>query len=189
VETKRRRDVLGILQCDADVRGGEKEFKNLPGFPGGVIYAKKPQNRYQKWLRRGLEENAGDLTGHYTTRWKLHIIEAVANVPLQALADHRGIPCVAFKPRILKPTQIWTRFFSLSGQKPKKRIINWVNISNFLHDVFHSSKFSVLYGRLDPDGYFKCAVTTLSPVVKNQWPLHPSVGRFTRAALSQAYEF
>jgi DNA (cytosine-5)-methyltransferase 1 len=33
----------------------------------------------------------------------------------------------------------------------------------------------VLYGRLDPIGYFRCAVTTLSPVVKNQWPLHPCV--------------
>jgi hypothetical protein len=29
---------------------------------------------------------------------------------------------------------------------------------------------------MDGDGFFKCAVTTLSPLLKNQWPLHPSVG-------------
>ena len=95
MEAKRRRDILGILQFDADIGRGEKELDNLPGFPRGVEYAKKPQNRYQKWLRRGMSTNEGDpkkITAHYTTRWKPKIIEATANVPLQALADHRGTP-------------------------------------------------------------------------------------------------
>ena len=35
----------------------------------------------------------------------------------------------------------------------------------------------VIYGRMDPDGMFRCATTQLSPLLKNQWPLHPSVWR------------
>jgi len=99
-EAKRRRDVLGILQFDAEGSNGEKELSNLPGFPQGVVYAKQAQNRYQQWLRRGMEENASGsskkVTAHYTTRWKSKVVEATANVPLQALADHRGICFVAF---------------------------------------------------------------------------------------------
>jgi hypothetical protein len=96
-EAKRRRDVLGIRPFDAERSNGEKDFNNLPGFPQGVEYAKKPQNRYQKWLRRGTEESGSNkVAAHYTTRWKPKIIEATANVPLQALADHRGISFVAF---------------------------------------------------------------------------------------------
>ena len=93
-EAKRRCDVLGILQFDAEGSNGEKEFNNLPGFPQGVVYAKQPQNRYQKWLRRGMENTSGcsmKVTAHYTSRWKPKIIEATANVPMQPLADHRGI--------------------------------------------------------------------------------------------------
>ena len=89
LEAKRRRDDLGIAQFDAVVGG--KEFENLPGFPQGVVYAKEPQNRYQKWLRRGMSGSSTKVTAHYTTHWKPKIIEATANVPLQALADHRGI--------------------------------------------------------------------------------------------------
>lgn len=91
LEAKRRRDDLGIAQFDADKSVGRKEFENLPGFPLGVVYAKEPQNRYQKWLRRGMGGLSTKVTAHYTTHWKPKIIEATANVPLQALADHRGI--------------------------------------------------------------------------------------------------
>jgi hypothetical protein len=77
------------------VQRGEQEFENLPGFPLGVEYLKEPQNRYQKWLRRGMtqddkDENKKLITGHYTRRWSNKVIEATANVPLRPLADHRG---------------------------------------------------------------------------------------------------
>jgi len=106
-EAKRRRDVLGILQFDAEGSNGEKEFSNLPGFPLGVVYARQAQNRYQGWLRHEIEENGSSkkVTAHYTTRWKSKIVEATANVPLQALADHRGILlCCLLNPKILKST-------------------------------------------------------------------------------------
>ncbi|KAF5330887.1 hypothetical protein D9619_005458 [Psilocybe cf. subviscida] len=35
----------------------------------------------------------------------------------------------------------------------------------------------VLYGRIDAHGFFKCQVTTLSPVLRNQYPLHPTQKR------------
>ncbi|KAF8201752.1 C5-DNA-methyltransferase [Pholiota molesta] len=38
-------------------------------------------------------------------------------------------------------------------------------------------KKRVFYGRMDGDGFFKCIVTQLSPLLKNQWPLHPSQKR------------
>lgn len=101
-EARRRQNELGILQFNADVNKGDRELKNLPGFPLGVEYAKEPQNRYQKWLRSGMtskdkdgsenEKGTGNklLTGHYTRRWSNKVIEATANVPLRPLADHRG---------------------------------------------------------------------------------------------------
>jgi DNA (cytosine-5)-methyltransferase 1 len=179
-EAIKRRDDLGIPQFNADRGVGENEFENLPGFPKGVVYAKEPQNRYQKWLRRAMVENGGDsstkVTAHYTTRWKPKIIEATANVPLRALADHRGISFVTSQgSRSEAPYQTSTTSFSLIERKRKNKPMPSVSLSDFVHVVPRSMSISVLYGRLDSEGYFKCAVTTLSPVAKNQWPLHPTV--------------
>ncbi|KAF8911019.1 S-adenosyl-L-methionine-dependent methyltransferase [Gymnopilus junonius] len=51
-------------------------------------------------------------------------------------------------------------------------------------------KNRTFYGRMDGDGHFKCAVTTLSPTLKNQWPVHPSQKRIIsvrEAARSQGF--
>ncbi|KDR81704.1 hypothetical protein GALMADRAFT_239835 [Galerina marginata CBS 339.88] len=51
-------------------------------------------------------------------------------------------------------------------------------------------KDRTFYGRMDGNGYFKCAVTTLSPTLKNQWPVHPSQKRIItvrEAARSQGF--
>ncbi|PPR01483.1 hypothetical protein CVT26_015106 [Gymnopilus dilepis] len=51
-------------------------------------------------------------------------------------------------------------------------------------------KNKTFYGRMDGNGFFKCAVTTLSPNLKNQWPLHPSQKRIItvrEAARSQGF--
>ncbi|KAF9473771.1 S-adenosyl-L-methionine-dependent methyltransferase [Pholiota conissans] len=41
----------------------------------------------------------------------------------------------------------------------------------------NKKKNRVFYGRMDGNGFFKCIVTQLSPLLKNQWPLHPSQKR------------
>jgi hypothetical protein len=45
-----------------------------------------------------------------------------------------------------------------------------------LSGLILSKSCLAFFGRMDGDAFFKCAVTTLSPLLKNQWPLHPSVG-------------
>jgi len=59
-----------------------------------------------------------------------------------------------------------------------------------LPDYARRSKKNTFFGRMDGDGFFKCAVTTLSPLLKNQWPLHPSQKRIItvrEAARSQGF--
>lgn len=71
VEAKKRQE-QGILQIGAVFEPRSFQADN-PGYPHGAPYATPPQNRYQKWLRQGMEEDL--LTGHYTRRYAAHIIE------------------------------------------------------------------------------------------------------------------
>lgn len=181
--------MLDIAQFDADVQRGEQEFENLPGFPLGVGYFKEPQNRYQKWLRRGMTRDDEDdeertvnkklITGHYTRRWGSKVIEATANVPLRPLADHRG-NCIG---GLITPLHRFNSCLDLDDiflpgrAQGNKRTNKFGESFTYCAPPLCLTSFSlkVLYGRLDPNGHFRCAVTTLSPVVKNQWPLHPCV--------------
>ncbi|KAF9535246.1 S-adenosyl-L-methionine-dependent methyltransferase [Crepidotus variabilis] len=140
-EAKQRRDELGIPEFNAESGHSDTtSFSKLPGFPRGSAYASEPQNRFQRWLRRGLTEDA-EVSVHYTARWKAAIVEATCNIPLVPNAHHR----------------------SLSAKlRPYRRT---------------ETKQLILYGRLGPESAFKCAVTTMSPVSKNQWPLHPWLKR------------
>lgn len=72
---KRREEELGIPAMDAVLENFDGEFSSLPGFPDGAPYPVKPRNRFQSWLRRGLEEGE-EVTGHYTKRMRPRPIEA-----------------------------------------------------------------------------------------------------------------
>lgn len=50
--------------------------------------------------------------------------------------------------------------------------------SGFVLTILTKVEWLAFYGRMDGNGHFKCAVTTLSPVLKNQWPVHPHVSWF-----------
>ena len=70
----RKRQAQGILQTDAVLELRSSQLAENPGYPHGASYATSPQNRYQKWLRQGMDE--GELvTGHYTKRFTAHIVE------------------------------------------------------------------------------------------------------------------
>jgi DNA (cytosine-5)-methyltransferase 1 len=72
---KRREEELGIPAMDAVLENFDDEFSSLPGYPDGAPYLLEPQNRFQSWLRRGLEKDE-EVTGHYTRRMKARPIEA-----------------------------------------------------------------------------------------------------------------
>ncbi|KIM49346.1 hypothetical protein M413DRAFT_15448 [Hebeloma cylindrosporum] len=150
---KKREEELGIPAVDAVLENSPRDFSSLPGYPDGAPYHLEPQNRFQIWLRRGLEKD-DEVTGHYTRRMGSRTIEATVVVPLRPLADHRDVPGI------------------------------------LLPDYARRSKQNTFFGRMDGDGFFKCAVTTLSPLLKNQWPLHPSQKRIVtvrEAARSQGF--
>ncbi|KAF4614568.1 hypothetical protein D9613_003147 [Agrocybe pediades] len=158
-ESRKRRQEKGIAHFEATRLGrGLDDFNELPGFPEGAPYPMQPQNRYQKWLRRNMDED--DLvSGQYTTVMGSKVVEATCNVPLKPLADHRKLP-VSLLPDFVKPS---------------------------MHNI---KKNRILYGRMDPKGHFRCLVTTLSPTLKNQWPLHPTQKRIItvrEAARSQGF--
>lgn len=51
----------------------------LPGFPNGAAYCVQPQNRFQKWVRRDMEDEDGEeaeVSGQYTTRFNGRVVEA-----------------------------------------------------------------------------------------------------------------
>lgn len=72
MEAKRRQE-RGILQVSAAFEPRSSQTDN-PGYPRGAPYATPPQNRYQKWLRQGMDEDE-PVMGHYTKRFAAHIIE------------------------------------------------------------------------------------------------------------------
>ncbi|KAG6862076.1 hypothetical protein C0995_007206 [Termitomyces sp. Mi166 len=63
----------------------------LPGFPDGTEYLTAPQNRYQKWLRRGMEDGE-EVQGHYTRFFTVQVVEATTSVPIEPRATHRDLP-------------------------------------------------------------------------------------------------
>ncbi|KJA27122.1 hypothetical protein HYPSUDRAFT_212781 [Hypholoma sublateritium FD-334 SS-4] len=143
LEARERIEVLGIPSFRALI--GEQygsDWGSLPGFPNGGAYCLTPQNRFQRWMRRDMEEGQA-VEGQYTTKFSKRVIEATCTVPLIAGAHHRDLPAD------LLPA--------------------------FAHKVKKQPR--ILYGRMDPEGFFKCATTQLSPLLKNQWPLHPSQKR------------
>ncbi|KAF8163400.1 S-adenosyl-L-methionine-dependent methyltransferase [Crassisporium funariophilum] len=91
-EEVRQRLGAGIAQIDA-VSGSKVLEQDNPGFVHGAPYPLPPQNRYQKWLRRGMDDDE-EVTGQYTTRFASRTIEATVNVPLRPNADHRDVPAV-----------------------------------------------------------------------------------------------
>lgn len=107
-ECKKRLNEYGIPVFTAVDTRRDNQMENLPGFPEGTTYAMIPQNRYQQWLRQGME-GSNELTAHYTRKWMSHIVEALvllsllsgtnsdsrqssrtATVPLKPLANHMG---------------------------------------------------------------------------------------------------
>lgn len=71
-----RQDILGIPSFHATFNGqGSNELSQYPGYPGGVKYAMKPQNRFQMWLREEMGEDE-KVNGHYTRRFSDRLVEA-----------------------------------------------------------------------------------------------------------------
>lgn len=66
---------------------------------------------------------------------------------------------------------------SLMHRRKTKVSTAWRQAQSGVDLVLITSQ-KAFYGRMDGNGFFKCAVTTLSPNLKNQWPLHPSVSQF-----------
>lgn len=97
-EVSNRRN-RGIAQMDA-VHGSRSEERDLPGFPSGIPYRSEPTNRYQRWIRQGMDDN--DLQGHYTKRFGPKLVEATVTVPLRPLADHHDLP-LSLRPNHAKP--------------------------------------------------------------------------------------
>ena len=77
-ECKKRLNEWHIPVFNAFSKQPGRHLNNLPGFPEGAEYGIVPQNRYQRWLRQGMEED--DLvTAHYTDRFPSKSVEALAN--------------------------------------------------------------------------------------------------------------
>jgi len=71
-----RQNILGIPSFHATFNGQtSNELSQYPGYPHGVQYGMKPQNRFQMWLRKEMGED-GELEGHYTKRFSYRVIEA-----------------------------------------------------------------------------------------------------------------
>ncbi len=76
LEARRRVEVLGIPSFRALF--GERygtDWGLLPGFPNGGAYCMPPQNRFQRWMRRNMEEGQA-VEGQYTTRFSARVVEA-----------------------------------------------------------------------------------------------------------------
>ncbi|KAF8965236.1 S-adenosyl-L-methionine-dependent methyltransferase [Flammula alnicola] len=157
-KAKERLEDLEIPSFNAELGSGDGSFSSLPGFPEGASYMMEPQNRFQKWVRQEMEDDE-EITGQYTTRFSSRIIEATTTVPLVPGADHRGW---------------WFSAIMFSGEG----LTNNLDLPVSLLPAFARKRIDrTFYGRMDANGFFKCAVTQLSPMLKNQWPLHPSQKR------------
>ncbi|KAI1794705.1 S-adenosyl-L-methionine-dependent methyltransferase [Ganoderma leucocontextum] len=87
------------------------------------------------------------VTYHYTKQWHPSVVESVLNVPLHANANHADLPKVLQNPKWLK---------SNGESKPA---------------------YTTIYGRLDNDGCFMTALTTLVPNQKGGKVIHPTQHR------------
>jgi len=71
-----RQDTLSIPSFHAAFDGqGSNELSQYPGYPHGVQYRIKPQNRFQMWLRKEMGEDE-KVKGHYTKRFSCIMVEA-----------------------------------------------------------------------------------------------------------------
>ncbi|KAL9715243.1 hypothetical protein Ac2012v2_001904 [Leucoagaricus gongylophorus] len=105
-----RQDILGIPSFHATFNGqGSNELSQYPGYPRGVKYAMKPQNRFQMWLREEMGEDE-KVNGHYTRRFSDRLVEATTTVPLEPGADHNDLP-QELQPRFRKGTKQKRSFF------------------------------------------------------------------------------
>lgn len=75
-EARERVEQLGIPSFRAQI--SEKygrDWGSLPGFPDGGAYSMTPQNRFQRWMRRDMEEGKA-VAGQYTTKFSMRVVEA-----------------------------------------------------------------------------------------------------------------
>lgn len=99
-------------------------------------YRYPPLTEYQRSLREGVGKD--DLTGHYTRIFDIQTTERICSIGLGAGSDHRSLPAN------LKP---------------------WC-LSHLNSKAISNGMYPGLYGRLDPDGIFKTAVTAIRPCGK-----------------------
>ncbi|EJF66181.1 S-adenosyl-L-methionine-dependent methyltransferase [Dichomitus squalens LYAD-421 SS1] len=87
------------------------------------------------------------VTYHYTRRWSPAVVERVVNVPIQPGANHADLPKILQIPCWLNP------------------------------DGSSKSAYTTVYGRIDNDGCFMTALTTLAPNQKGGKVIHPTQNR------------
>ncbi|KAI0748472.1 S-adenosyl-L-methionine-dependent methyltransferase [Daedaleopsis nitida] len=122
---------------------GSPEDGPYPGFNAPVQYTHPPLSRYQMWVRSGGE---GTVSQHYTPRYGPKVTERVCSVPMPTKKrpnpNHEDLP-------------------------PRLRIKRLQNC-----DAKKQQASSTIFGRLNSDGHFITAMTTLMPNAKGGRVIH-----------------
>ncbi|KAI8989795.1 S-adenosyl-L-methionine-dependent methyltransferase [Trametes punicea] len=120
---------------------------HLPGYAGAVAYAQPPLSRYQSWLRA---ESGEAVLYHYTGWWSPSVVERVVNIPLRPDAGFKDLPI-------------------------ELRVKRYYDKTDNLKDKYQS--YGGVYGRINGDGQFVTAMTTVAPNAKGGKVLHPDQKR------------
>ncbi|KAI0647432.1 S-adenosyl-L-methionine-dependent methyltransferase [Trametes meyenii] len=124
-----------------------KPGDHLPGYGSAVLYPHPPLSRYQSWVRFG---NGEAVSYHYTKWCAPGVVERVVNVPIKPNAGHADLPVTLRIPRLFHDDNVYGR--------PK-------------------NDYYSIYGRINGQGQFVTAMTTIAPNAKGGRVIHPNQKR------------
>ena len=180
----KRRAAIAIPAFEAVARGrmwDQSDEDTYPGYPDGVQYASAPRTRYQARAREGIAEDA-DVELHYTGRFSDAVVERLVDyliflytslgdgvaeagcLYLSLGADDDVSVCNV----AIEPGADWR---SLPQELP-------VAIGARDSEETSSTRRDVRYSRLNGDGHFRTAMTTVAPNAQGSTLIHPTVRFF-----------
>ncbi|KAA1469421.1 S-adenosyl-L-methionine-dependent methyltransferase [Dentipellis sp. KUC8613] len=150
-------EALERLQKGIEAFSAVSGSAHYSGFNEAEEYASSPLTRYQETVRQGAGET---VTAQYTQRFAADVVERVVNIPLHPGADWSNLP-----PELS------------IGKRAKGGYKKLAVITQHMIGV---------YERIDKDGKFRTAMTTVSPNSKGSCMLHYSIGNAVPVPLARA---
>ncbi|KAF7965632.1 hypothetical protein HWV62_42606 [Athelia sp. TMB] len=135
-------------------------YSSYPGYTRECKYTHQALSRYQMSMRA--YRNSETVSYQYTLRFGAGIVERVVSVPMQPGAFHNDLPPL----------------LRMSVKSRNKGERNFTSASLRLKALRSCTDNQIgLYGRMDGEGHFKTAMTTVAPNRKGGDVLHPSQKR------------